>query len=324
MRLFLLAICFGALAGCVTQPLADDGDGGVDGGTTGAGGQPTLFADHEWPSSLALDATNLYWTTQKGEIVRRALDGSGDRTVLASGQLKPWAIALDATSVYWVAGLGEPGSTVSKTALDGSGAVTTLATGLITPYALAVDGANVYWETTDGNVMRASTSGGSPTVMATGQDQPQDLAVDADTLYWLTLATVMKMPKAGGAMVELAAKLPGGQSLTLDADHVYWSTAQGTIGAVDKNGAGLTTLASGLGIGANSPYCVVADGTGAIYWTNGGNDVVERMVPPSPTRTLVAAGQNFPDKIVANATSLYWFDGGGDASGVTIWTIAKP
>jgi hypothetical protein len=69
----------------------------------------TIVTSLMYPVALALDATNVYWSSYDGTsayVISAALkDGSGVRT-LATGQAQPSAIAVDETSVYWASDEG--------------------------------------------------------------------------------------------------------------------------------------------------------------------------------------------------------------------------
>jgi hypothetical protein len=133
------------LAGC---PMGDDG--GLSSTPLWSGMTPT-------PTAIAADATNAYWTTNDGAVVKCALTGcSGKPTTLASGQALGSAhgIAVDGTTVYW---------TNSST----------------------------------GTVAACSTNGcnETPTVLATEQPGAGAIAVDSTSLYFGTSAGVMRLGK---------------------------------------------------------------------------------------------------------------------------------
>ena len=50
---------------------------------------------------MALDETHVYWTTQRGGEVIRALKDGTDTEVLASEQGNPDGITVDGTHAYW-------------------------------------------------------------------------------------------------------------------------------------------------------------------------------------------------------------------------------
>jgi hypothetical protein len=66
------------------------------------GGTPTILASGQNnPHGIAIDAANIYWTTNYTGTVMKVPIGGGTPTTLASGQNSPARIAVDATSVYW-------------------------------------------------------------------------------------------------------------------------------------------------------------------------------------------------------------------------------
>jgi hypothetical protein len=121
---------------------------------------------------IAVDGTNVYWTTWAGTVLKCAVNGCNDQpTVLASGQSSPTAIAVDATSVYW--------------------------TTLSAVYQLPDTGALATHP--DGTIMKCAISGcnDQPTTLASGQDigSESDIALDSGCVYWTTLSGVAKVAK---------------------------------------------------------------------------------------------------------------------------------
>jgi hypothetical protein len=145
------------------------------------------------PTTIAVDATNIYWTNNNNGDVRQCpISNCASPLTIASGQLSMRSIKVDATSVYWT-----NQTSVMKVAIGG-GNLKTLASGQGLPYGVAVDSANVYWTNqTGGTVMKVAVGGGASTTLATGQNQPTGIAVDATNVYWTNVGglQVMKTTK---------------------------------------------------------------------------------------------------------------------------------
>jgi hypothetical protein len=224
--------------------VSDGGDGGA------AHGVKALATGQASPIGVAIDATNLYWTTTgtsttvNGTVVKMPLAG-GTSITLASGRSAPSAIAVDATSVYWVdAGLGAFGGAVLKVAIAG-GSVTTLASGQNSPGAIAVDSNDVYW-----------------TQQGTGA----------------TNSAVVKVPIGGGTVATIASEQGPVGGLTIDSTSIYWAVGGGSgMGAVlsaPLGGNVVTTLASGL----DTPFDLATDAT-SLYWTDNIDGTITKLTP---------------------------------------------
>jgi hypothetical protein len=164
------------------------------------GGTPTTLASgQEFPISIAVDATSVYWANAgssdtDGALMKVPL-GGGTPTTLASGQNNPNAIVVDAASVYWTnsgindgVGFFKAGTgAVLKVPLSG-GATSTLASGQNSPSGIAVDAVSVYWaNASEGAVLKVAISGGPTSTLASGQKYPFGVAVDATSVYWTNL-----------------------------------------------------------------------------------------------------------------------------------------
>src|SRR5262245_5678918 len=89
-----------------------------------------LASGQNHPSSIALDATSLYWTNwgsgaRDGAIVKLPFEG-GSPMVLSSGLCYPTHVFVDDSSVYWTAiDCVTKSNVVMKTSSDGGGTTTT-------------------------------------------------------------------------------------------------------------------------------------------------------------------------------------------------------
>src|ERR1700677_5045239 len=110
------------------------------------GTQMSVFAGNgtafEANSSIAVDDTDVYWTSQAGKLssFSRQDKNGGKPTVVASSTFAPIeCVAIDDTNMYWLLGGG-----VVKAGKSG-GAPQALAGGFKGANCVAVDDAHVYW-----------------------------------------------------------------------------------------------------------------------------------------------------------------------------------
>ncbi len=102
----------------------------------------TLAPSSEFPTSVAVDATSVYWRTNLGSILRKNKDGSGLQTKLAAAA-PTWddgSMLIDADNVYW----NEYSHTTLRSIPKAGGTATTLLTGL-PGVAVVADTTGIYW-----------------------------------------------------------------------------------------------------------------------------------------------------------------------------------
>ncbi len=162
------------------------------GACLGSACQPVTIASGQMQASgIAVDASNVYWTTlgtgaMDGTVMACAIGGCGNTpTTLASGLDFPSFLAVDATTAYWTSNSG-----VMACAKVGCVGAATLdsdanAMGL---GSIAVDSTNIYWTNPDTSVVMQcaiNNCSGMLTMLASGQNASAGIAVDAVSVYWV-------------------------------------------------------------------------------------------------------------------------------------------
>ena len=215
--------------------------------SVGCAGKPRVIGTSVGLTSIAVDESNVYWTsTADTAVLRLPLSGVGTPQAIALNTAAANQIALSGSHVYWIEQAGQANASIKRVPKDGSEPATTLAARQNQAATLAVDSEFVYWGNTFsvGNIVRCPLTGcaAEPTVLVTNQNLPRALAVDGKWMFWMTVmgpiqgfenrAAVMRCPIGGreAATETLAVQIfsPEGMSTAVDTSHLYW-VAQGPV-----------------------------------------------------------------------------------------------
>jgi hypothetical protein len=236
------------------------------------------------PNAIAAGGGFVYWVDSlNGNVGRVGVDGS-NKTVLATGQKKPSSITVDATNVYWTNSgddaLNNCGATPRCFTSNGGvfemplagGTPIALASNLCGADSIAVDASNVYVGVSgNGSVLEIPIAGGTPLIHTVAEIGLGAVAVDAHDVYWTSLSadwmhvTVSKSPIGAPSptvITEPLGAIPGSSGcgtsaaiLAVDAQNVFWSIWDLT---QSPSSTPLTLMKMPVGGGPATPLAVMA------------------------------------------------------------------
>jgi hypothetical protein len=291
------------LAGCTHTDAGADGGGGA---CSAVAGTPTVLATANAPWQVAVDATHVYWATQKqGPVFSVPIAGGAVTTLDGDSS---FTLALGGTNVY---SLGPYG--VYACAKTGcSGTPTEIVSNFVEGMGLAVDATSIYFA--GPGLMKAPLGGGSASVLAASS--AYEIALDDANVYWTDdTGFVLAVPKAGGSYTQLATG-QGPAGIAVDGTNVYYTTSDGTVWKVAKDGSSpAVALANDAG---NEPWGIAVDATDVYYVTNE-KGTVEKVPIAGGCATILASGQAEPQGIAVDGSNVYWTNAGDG----TVMKLAK-
>jgi Sushi repeat (SCR repeat) len=203
-----------------------------------------------------------------------------------SSDLAPTSVAVNATNIYWTCGTGTSGGaiyTMSKTpAPPDVYPFTSLPTGsLSSPANLSVDASSLLWNAYDQNgpiAVKVMPLGSTSPTSITNFVCTSGFAFDATNIYCTqedSQGTVSKTPRSGGIKTTLASNLSFPNAIAADSTSVYWADdfASGAIMSVPISGGTTTTLA-----GASCARSIAVDAA-SVYWLDQCDGTVMRVTP---------------------------------------------
>jgi hypothetical protein len=220
----------------------------------GSGGPVPLAETSDDIEGIAVDATDVYFTTLVAGEIRRVPKLGGDIQTIATGQKRPWGIALNEEYAYWanqgtddVGAPGNDGSIMSLRKIGGP-EPTTLAAGEQMPTAIAIEDTTLVWA--DGpwgaanGMIRSfdlTSDGGAATSLAANLDNPSVLVVGGEKVYFPldgdlgNPGTISSVPLAGGPSTTFASFATDAPlALAADASSLYYGAIGAQAGAVLK------------------------------------------------------------------------------------------
>lgn len=220
------------------------------------------------PGGIVVDDSYVYFTRPAANEIRKVPVGGGTIQLFVWAATAT-SLARDATRIYWVGGVTGAGFLLRRPLAGGMGEAESLYVSQNQPLGLlALDDTHVYTQTSmAGAFLRVPLAGGPSKTIATGAPGASTLAVDGSNIYWTQGSNpveVRRAPKDGSGPPALIATLPGGSAAPhqtmVDATSLY-VPASTNVWIVPLNGAPPV----GVAPGANEAVAAIADEK-YLYW----------------------------------------------------------
>lgn len=277
--------------------------------TKGACGVTNIVGPFDTPTGLALDATNVYWTSSSGTggVFKCPRDGCTAATKLydAAGAN---ALALQGTTLLW------GGNQLTRGTIAGDPSASIYASGV---WGIVVDTTYAYVNDPFGvlvaRVPLAGPDAGAPVYLSNDDGFSSAIAIDQGYVYFSLGGTsnlygIARCPSGGGAY-QVLLTLPQTarpSSIVVDGTSVYFAdAAAGAVRKLPKTGLADGGAPTDLLLGLASPQRIASDGANLFVTEQGGGRVL--AVPLAGGASVVlASGQASPTELALDATWVYW------------------
>jgi len=225
---------------------------GTDGGIVEAVGSETTCAD-----LVAVGGDRIFYTVGPDIFSADTTSPTPANTFLL-GVSPSRFLASSATDLYWWSDDTAAMTQALMRVSTAGGAPETVASAAVS--ALAADDLGAVWADAAGIHAVAS---GSTLVADLSTIPAIALALEGDTIFASTGSSIQALPRSGGAATQLV-QAKAARAVAADASRVYWADAgDSSVKRVDRDGTGLTTLASLETFGPGTPFAI---DDAAVYW----------------------------------------------------------
>ncbi len=248
-------------------------------------------------TEVEVNATHIFWITDKETIARANIDGTGidDEFIKADSTNNPKGLATDANFIYWT----NAGNDVAE---EGGGSIG----------RAEIDGENPQQEFIKGEFEE------SPGVFKVLVSQPRGIDVDGSFIYWVNAGVNSGIGEGVGfvARAEIDGDPASVESKFIEfasvdvavsgsyAYYSYYSNGEGIIRRIPLNGSGGF---EGVVNFPDSRGPALSLTAAHIYWTKTAASAIGRanLDGSSPEEEFVKDAGN-PEGLALNATNLYW------------------
>lgn len=214
-------------------------------------------------SSLAVDATHVYWTNFIFEEVARAPKTGGEEEIIADLNASPQEVIVDDQHAYWTT-TGD--SDVLQRVVKQGGAAPELMSQVGLPDDIAFDAEFVYWTSRSGGSRLQRVHKTTKVIDDLAAVGPVgDMAVAGDFVYYATPTSISRISIIGANTFTLASAQPNIVEFALADSFIAWASlsANNDIRRIPIGGGSVEILETGV----SGPVQLLADGD-SLYWAD--------------------------------------------------------